>query len=78
MGFSGLLSLPLSRALSLHSFEDVFQNDPSGQDVADLHRKLRGETHYQIKMIYLWSCLTVVCTRSLRKYNFGATQIARW
>lgn len=51
--FPGLWVLPhpWHHALPVSPSEDVFQNDSLDKDVADLHRKLRGETHYQIRMI---------------------------
>lgn len=66
-------TLPL--ALNVHYLEDVFQNDPLNKNVANLHRKLKGETHYQVIMIYLWNYHTVTCTLVYKKVSFGAMQI---
>lgn len=49
--------------------------DPLNKNVANLHRKLKGETHYQVIMIYLWNYHTVTCTLVYKKVSFGAMQI---
>lgn len=78
MGFPGLLPLPKCDALSVSTFENVFQNDPSYKDEADLHRKLRGETHtLSNKNDLFWSGHTVVFTLVFKKDLLGASQIAR-
>lgn len=77
-GLPGPVCSTLPLALNVHYFEDVFQNDPLNEDVADLHRKLIGETHYQVIMIYLWNYHTVTCTLVYKKLSFGARQMARW
>lgn len=51
---------------------------PLHKNVADLHRKLRGETHDQLIMIYVWNYHTVFCTLLFKTVFFGAPQKARW
>lgn len=62
-----LVPIPWHHALSVCFLEDIFQNDPLDKD---LHRKLRGEMHCQIIMIYLWNYHSVVCTLVFKKVFF--------
>lgn len=73
-----MVGFPTHDALSVSTFEIVFRNDPSYKDEADLHRKLRGETHtLSNKNDLFWSCHTVVFTLVFKKDLLGASQIAR-